>query len=100
MSATSVLAAPVLTNGHEETAVLNSPDEHVEVAGLSGVQVVYHYPRTSEGRNHAITKRYHSQKTKLRVACIGAGLSWNMSCVQNGAPDATVLVLDPIRQER
>jgi hypothetical protein len=31
------------------------------------------YPKNGNDRNYEIPKSYHSQKNKIRVACVGAG---------------------------
>ncbi|CAN5232824.1 hypothetical protein BH09PAT2_BH09PAT2_11310 [soil metagenome] len=33
------------------------------------------YPENGDGPNYALPKTWHSQKTKIRVACVGAGPS-------------------------
>lgn len=65
----------VTLNGHLESSPANAEEDISHTLGLNGVQGVYHYPKNGEGRNYPIPETYHSQKSKIRVACIGAGPS-------------------------
>jgi hypothetical protein len=69
------------SNGVHNDSVKNvsTKGEHSNGANKPAVSAdrlnEFEYPQNGLGRNYTLPNTWHSQKTKIRVACIGAGAS-------------------------